>query len=236
MFLNSGGYYVRPLYKLALLSLIIVLVGCNTNSSIGTNDANEISQLKDQISQLTAENQQLREQLLTSNEQSSPESEASVEPEQIVEPATKEESIIELNKKVVVPDFAEITLTKTNFTSKVVPPKPSGYYSYYEVKDASNIYLETVLNVKSLLTSGKSSDEFASIQVIYDEKYKYNRFSTIEESGGTDFTYTSITRIEPLKNGVLHFISELPKEASEDDKPIDIVISVNDDEFNYKLR
>ncbi|MFB9279950.1 hypothetical protein [Cohnella cellulosilytica] len=227
---------MKFLYKFSIISLIVVLVGCNASNSNNTVKDEEITQLKDQISQLAAENQQLKDQLLSSQEKNTSETEQSIESEPTSETTEEARNVIELNKKIVLSDFAEITLTKTKFTSKVVPPKPDGMYSYYEVKDVSNIYLDTVLNVKSLLTSGKSSDEFASVKVIYDEKYKYDSFSTIEERGGSDFTYTNITSIEPLKNGVLHFISELPKEASEDDKPIDIVISINGDEYNYKLR
>ncbi|QTH46055.1 hypothetical protein J4772_17450 [Cohnella sp. LGH] len=227
---------MKRILMFAFISLLIVLAGCNTNNSTGTVQTEELSSLKDQINQLTAENKQLKEQLESLNGQSSPESESPSEPEPAPESTAKEKNTIELKKSFEVSDFAEITLTKAKFTSKVVPPKPRDYYSYYEVKDADNIYLETVLNVKSLLTSGKSSDEFASVTVIYDEKYKYNSFSTIEESGGSDFTYTNITSIEPLKTGILHFISELPKEASKDDKSINVVISINGDEFNYKLR
>lgn len=51
------------------------------------------------------------------------------------------------------------------------------------------------ISIKSLLESGKSADEFASVTIKYDGKYEYNTFSTIEENGGADFSYTNITSI-----------------------------------------
>jgi hypothetical protein len=150
---------------------------------------------------------------------------------------SQESTPIELNSAFTVADFAEVTLTGTAFTTKVEPPKKgSGLYSYYEVKDKENIYLDTTVSVKSLLTSGKSSKEFAEVKVKYDGKYDYKTFSTIEEQGGTDFTYTNITSIEPLKTGVLHFIAELPKDAAADGKPIEITIVINGKNYVHKLR
>ncbi|WP_240765101.1 hypothetical protein [Paenibacillus dendritiformis] len=144
--------------------------------------------------------------------------------------------VIEAKKPLEIADFAELTIQGAKFANKIAPPNPDSFYSYYEVKDASNTYFDTVIKVKSLLTEGKSADEFVSVKVIYDNKYEYNAFSTIEDKGGADFTYTNITSIEPLKTGTLHFIAEVPAEVAKDKKPIQVIISSNGEDYTYTYR
>ena len=139
-------------------------------------------------------------------------------------------------EKKEIADFAELTIQGAKFANKITPPNPDSFYSYYEVKDASNTYFDTVIKVKSLLTEGKSADEFVSVKVVYDNKYEYNAFSTIEDKGGADFTYTNITSIEPLKTGTLHFIAEVPAEVAKDKKPIQVIVSTNGEDYTYTYR
>ncbi|MDU5143702.1 MAG: hypothetical protein E6230_16115 [Paenibacillus dendritiformis] len=144
--------------------------------------------------------------------------------------------VIEAKKPLEIADFAELTIQGAKFANKITPPNPDSFYSYYEVKDASNTYFDTVIKVKSLLTEGKSADEFVSVKVVYDNKYEYNAFSTIEDKGGADFTYTNITSIEPLKTGTLHFIAEVPAEVAKDKKPIQVIVSTNGEDYTYTYR
>ncbi|WP_237163309.1 hypothetical protein [Paenibacillus sp. BIHB 4019] len=212
------------------VAAMLVMAGCSGQTE---DFSTEVSQLKEQVSQLSAENEKLKAELAEAANTAAV-SEASSEP--APEPSADAGSVLELKKALVIADFAEVTLTKTEFTSKVVPPKPDSFYNYYEIKDAENIYLDIVLKFKSLLSSSKGADEFADVQVKYDSKYEYKSFSTIEESGGGNFTYTNITNIEPLKTGVVHFIAELPKEAANDKKPIDIIVTIEGKEYVYSLR
>lgn len=220
-----------------LLCLTTLLVSCSNDNS--KELTSQIDELKKQVDNLTSENQTLKDQLAQATAaaaQNEAQAAEDASPSQQSEPTPESTPVIELNKTLVVKDFAEITLTKAKFTSKVVPPKPDSYYSYYEVKDPANIYLETVIKVKSLLTSEKGAEEFAAVSVKYDDKYDYDSFSTIEESGGSNFTYTNITSIEPLKNGILHFIAELPKEASKDQKSIKITVTIQGENYIYTMR
>lgn len=167
---------------------------CSFLSACGANEArnvalNELEQLKKQVTELKAENQELKNQLENNPQINTEQSDKS-------EPTTEviTNSNIILNEPLIVPDFAEITLKKVNATARINPPKPDSYYTYYEVKDSSNILLDIVVNIKSLMPSGKTSDEFISAKVKYDNKYEYDSFSTIETGGGQDFTYTNIDK------------------------------------------
>ncbi|AJA42535.1 hypothetical protein phiCT453A_45 (endogenous virus) [Clostridium phage phiCT453A] len=144
----------------------------------------------------------------------------------------------EINKGdlVKIDDYCEFKIINTKFAKKIVPPKPEGMHTYYEAEEAGTTYFDTTINIKSLLTSGKSADEFLSVKVIYDGKYEYNTFSTIEENGGSNFTYTNITSIEPLKNGILHFLAEVPEGVEKDNKTLEVIITANKQQFKLKIK
>ncbi len=84
---------------------------------------------------------------------------------------------------MVVNDFAEITLKSNNLGQIINPPNPGDFYTYYENKEPNQVFLDTVITVKSLQTSGKEASDFVSVKIIYDDKYEYTTFSTLEENG-----------------------------------------------------
>ena len=129
---------------------------------------------------------------------------------------------------LLYPGMYEVTMNSMEFTKKVEPPKPKNYYSYYEVKESGNIYVHSIFKVKNLKGSSLSAEDILDVKVLYDEKYEYNSFSTIEEDGGPDFTYTNITGIDPLTYGVLHFITEVPVEVKDSGKSVKIIITIGD--------
>ncbi|WMT38999.1 hypothetical protein RE628_15870 [Paenibacillus sp. D2_2] len=218
--------------------MIALFSGCSSGSN--NELSSKIDSLSKQVSYLEDENEKLKQLLKETNVTVDETTEESNSPTSEDQSQTTNNSnidnLIELTKPFTVEDYAKLKLKSVEFASKIAPPNPDSFYSYYEVKDSNNIYLDTVINIKSLLTSAKSSDEFVSVKVKYDEKYDYNSFSTVEENGGTDFTYTNITSIEPLKSKNLHFIAELPVEASKDTKSLSVIITCDGKDFIYKLR
>lgn len=143
---------------------------------------------------------------------------------------------IKLDEMIVINDFSEITLKGNVFGKVIDPPNPGDFYTHYENEEADQIFLDTIISVKSLLTSGKSAGDFASVKIIYDDKYEYTTFSTIEENGGSDFTYTNITNIEPLQTGVLHFLASVPSSVENDGKPLKAIITVNGETYEQIIR
>ncbi|WP_242954825.1 hypothetical protein [Clostridium massiliodielmoense] len=135
-----------------------------------------------------------------------------------------------------IENYCQFTINDVKFGKKIIPPKPSGVYTYYEAKEPGTTYLDTVVNIKSLLKEGELADRFLKVEVIYDNKYTYSTFSTIEENGGDNFTYTNIKSLEPLKSGNVHFIAEVPEEVSTNTKSVVIVISTNNEELRYNFR
>ncbi|CQR51576.1 hypothetical protein [Paenibacillus riograndensis] len=83
---------------------------------------------------------------------------------------------------------------------------------------------------------GKQADSFADIQVKYDNQYEYVTFSTLEDNGGEDFTYSNITNIEPLKNGTLVYLAEVPDEVQSGDKPLYAEVNIEGEIYRYTIR
>lgn len=152
------------------------------------------------------------------------------------EPEVEEVLAITKGNALVIDDYAEITINNNVFGKQISPPNPSSMYTYYKNEEEGEVYLDTSISVKSLLTTGQSSDEFVDVKIIYDEKYEYKTFSTIEDRGGEDFTFTNITSIEPLKTGTLHFLASVPEQVEKDGKPLKAIITVKGQTYEQIIR
>lgn len=221
-------------WSVALAVLCFTSVSACTSAPPSTETASqsatlssEIDSLKSRLAALEQENQQLKKQL---EEASS----STAKTPSTAGAAAESEPTVTLGQPFTIPNFAEFTVKKVEFTNRVNPPNPDRYYSYYQVKTEGNIYLDTVVNVKSLLTSGRDADEFAHVTVVYDGRYEYRTFAPVEEPGGGDFDIFST--LEPLKSVVIHFIAEVPKEIATDSKPVKVIISSSGQKFVYTLR
>lgn len=135
----------------------------------------------------------------------------------------------------VVGEYAEIAVTQAELTTVVKPPKPGMFHTYYEVKAPDKIYAHLAVSFKNVAASAKGADEALTVRVIYDNKYEYRGFATVEEGGGEDFNYANITRIDPLATERLHYLFELPAEAKDNQQPIAFVIQANGQNFGYVL-
>lgn len=220
-------------------SLLIAVWGMSACSSGTSSTASaDTSALEKKIVELENENKALKAKLEAAEGSNDTDrgNQAVSEEEPVQEVVADKTPTLEANKAVTVDKYAEVTLLGSKFKKKVTPPNPDSFYTYYEVKENENIYLDTVIKVKSLLTIGKSADEFLSVDVLYDGQYEYGTFSTIEDRGGADFTYTNITRIEPLKSGVIHFLAEVPEDISKDDKPVMIKVKIEDQEYTFQVK
>ena len=219
----KGESGLKNTWKIAtsLLALSLALAGCSAEP-INEDSTNKAEVESEQVVSKQAVKKE--EKMQETNEE-----EKTKEPKKEAIPIKKGETY-------TVEDFAEVTLVNTIFSKTIEPPNPDSYYTYYEAKEEGTTYLDTTIVLKSLLTSGRSADEFAQVEILFDDKYEYRTFATIEERGGSDFTYTSITAIEPLKNGTLHFLAEVPEEVANGSEPLVVTITLNGQSFEYHIR
>ena len=150
---------------------------------------------------------------------------------------TKNEEVpIALEELITVPDQCEFVLRNISFSKKVVPPNAKDYYTYYEAKNSDLIYLDIVLDYKNLDSTDVMADETAIVKIIYDDKYEYSTFSIIEEDNGSNFTYTNITAVNPLKTETIHFLSDVPNEVESSKGSVKVLLRINNIDYIYSVK
>ena len=156
--------------------------------------------------------------------------------ESVVVPEIPDVVEIVIGQVYSIPDLCEFTVNYAELKKEVLPPNPDSFYTYYSEKDGST-YLDVSISIKNTRTTSRSADEFGTVDVICGDGYEYDSFSIIEESGGTDFTYTSITSIDPLMTGVMHYIASIPNELADDSaSPIQLNISILGYDYTMAVR
>lgn len=145
---------------------------------------------------------------------------------------TKDEEVrIALDELITVQDKCEFFLSDMTFSRKIAPPNAKDFYTYYEIKDPELTYLDVVLSYRNLESTGIRADDIATVKIIYDNKYEYPTFSTIEEKGGSNFTYTNITNIDPLKTETIHFLCEVPQEVEGSTGSVKVILRINNTDY-----
>ena len=98
-------------------------------------------------------------------------------------------------------------------------------------------YLDVSISTKNLRTTARSADEFGSVTAIVGAGYEYDGFSVIEESGGSDFTYSNIADIAPLETAVIHYLISIPNEVAEDETAsITLELTMLDQDYTVSVR
>ncbi len=218
--------------------LMVVFIGCSKGSTpANTSSANtdsEIQELKNQIATLQEENSTLKRELNTTS--STTNNTVSSNSTSSTNSDINGFGVLKYNQSITINGVCTFSITSAKFTTKVVPSKPSDLYTYYQVKDTNNIYIDIVLKYKNLFSSGKRADEVGDIKVKYDDQYDYTSFSAIEEKGGGDLTYTNITDIDPLTTSTLHYICEVPKEVQTSSKSVIATITIDNQDYQLKIK
>ncbi|MCP3746605.1 YgdI/YgdR family lipoprotein [Paenibacillus sp. A3M_27_13] len=143
---------------------------------------------------------------------------------------------IKKGETLTIQDFADITVMGNKISKKIEPSKPGDFHTLYESKETDSTFFALIIKAKNLGAEGIKADKIAEVNLKFDNKYDYDTFSTIEERGGEDFTYTNITSVDPLKMGTLYYLSEIPNEVAKSDKPLKAEIKIQDKVYEYTIR
>jgi len=141
---------------------------------------------------------------------------------------------ITVGETLTIPDIGEFTVESIKFVTKVSPSKPDGFYLYYQTQNNDQIALDIKVKYKNLQSDSISTAYFASLQIQYDNKYNYDAMRYSEELDGS--TLNIWAEFEPLTNYTVHFITELPKEASNDSKSIIATFTIDNKSYLFKIR
>ena len=80
---------------------------------------------------------------------------------------------MELNKKITIPDMAEVTFSEAIIAEKLLPPDTSGFYTYQPDKENEK-YIILKGTYKNLLTTEFSSYKNFSGKLKLNDKYEYS--------------------------------------------------------------
>jgi hypothetical protein len=200
-----------------ILFLTMIILGCSPSVSIVQT---AIAQTQDASITVTP----------TLENTSTPKPMATLEP-------TATSSILQIRSiptDLLISGCCDLHIKKTYFGEKILPPNTSGYYTYYEAKSPSSTYMDIVMEIKNLDTMIKAAEDFASVSILYDNKYTYQASPILVDNNG-DFTL-AFYGIEPLLKSEVHYLVEVPNEVQNSLKPLELIIKAPGKEYHYKYR
>lgn len=138
-------------------------------------------------------------------------------------------------EKVLIDEVGEFYVDFAKISAKVLPPTPRGLYSYYAA-DQGKFFVDLCLNYKNLAPDDVEVYDIGDGLLIYDEKYNYSCFATVEEDNRSDFTFASISRIKPLTTEYVHYLFEIPAEVANESGSIVIELDMSGHKYKYVVR
>lgn len=142
---------------------------------------------------------------------------------------------IAVQQTISIPDVCEFYVDYSDITSRVMPPQPGDWYSYYGAEDGK-VYVDFCVAYKNLETTSVDADSVISAKLMYADKYEYTGFSMIEEDSRSDFTYSNITSIAPLTTEYLHYLFEVPAEVETSGERVEIFFVIGGNTYSYSVR
>ena len=144
---------------------------------------------------------------------------------------TKNTQEVTVNTPFSVDGIAEMTITKIDFTTDVLPSNPRSLYSHYKA-DPEKLYLVVNTTLKNLRKDKIKAEDLAKVTAIYSSGYRYTCFCIGDKNGDLDnFTY-----ISPLTPERIKYIVQIPDNIPNDSEPLKIEIKINDKTFIYNYR
>lgn len=143
---------------------------------------------------------------------------------------------LSIGETYIIPDLCEFTVNYSELKKEVTPLNPKGYYTYYPEEDGKT-YIDLSISIKNTRTTRRNADQFGIVKAICGDGYEYNGFSTIEESNGSNFTYTNITDVDPLETATIHYLNSIPNELADDNTiPIKLEITILNQNYILNMR
>ncbi len=148
---------------------------------------------------------------------------------------TKECGAVAQGEVVTIGGVAEFYVDRSQIASRIDPPSPGSFYSYYEVDDPAQVYVDVCFAVCNLTASGIRADQMINATLIYADRYEFDGFSVIEADNRSDFTYTNITDVTPLTNNYVHYLFALPAEAQTSGESVVVEFTIGGCSYSYTV-
>lgn len=136
---------------------------------------------------------------------------------------------IKVGESVEEADYATLMFNGIEYTDDLLPSNTSGFYSHYNIDNASDTYLVVKFDVTNYMSSDRDCENFVGITALYLDKYTYTGFVVVEDDDGRGFS--SYENISPLSTRHFYYLIEVPKTVVEND--VTLTISFNGKEYTY---
>jgi len=151
---------------------------------------------------------------------------------------------LKLGQKYTNRNNVEFVVKDKNFSDKISAPVVKTTYDYwgdaythqnsYTPKDSNNKLVYVNVNIKSLNTKKSDINDLVKSKIIFDKKYEFDCFTAKTTKDKTNFT-TEIS-LMPLQSEDVYFISELPKEFVDSEKPLSLELKIANNKYVMDLR
>ena len=237
---NRGKHMKSPVKQFIIVIMVILIMisntACATSNKQGLDQVKkDLDAYKSQVDILKAENEKLKQELYDLQNKAVLGTNVTEEVPSILNtPSPEEYKTVNVGDKIVFTDVAEVIIEKCEFTKKVLPSQPDGYYSYYEEKDPDNTYFHVIGKYKNLATEEQDFDDIpVKFEAKYQDKYKYTGFKVAEENGGSDFDIFAYAK--PLTNLKFHVLIEVPNEVK-DNGDFDLYFFNGESRYKIKVK
>ena len=135
-----------------------------------------------------------------------------------------------VGEEMVVENFISYKVNRLDTVSKIEPSVTTGYYTYYEPQNNSNVMLDLVLEVKNESSNEIQPMNYISATFTINDA-DYETSILVESDGGSDIS--SWNGIAPNKSALVHLYTEIDKESIADE--ILCKLTINDEVSEIKL-
>lgn len=143
---------------------------------------------------------------------------------------------IKENQLISVPGWCEFTINKYQFSEKVEPSNPSGFYRYLPASDGK-LYVDLQVTVKNIQDDAVKQAQLPGSAVLYCGDKSYSVQTVVETAQGGDLnTATSQSDIKPSETRKYHLVAKVPAEVKDSKDALWIRITANDTKYIYNIR
>lgn len=145
----------------------------------------------------------------------------------------KEKKKIKVGKTIKT-SFAEIKIKKIEFSYDILPDNTSGYYTHYPA-EKGKVYIHIDTDVKNIQKQPLEVDNILKVEADYNGGFTYTGGAVAEDSS-LGFRYANITSIDPLSKLGVRYMIDCPQEVEESKDSLILTFTIDNEEYEYKMR
>lgn len=150
----------------------------------------------------------------------------------IVEPKF---TTLEIGEEYEIPEVAKFHISEVQITDKVLPHNTKGRYQYIELSNDNNLFVDVQMVYMNLGMEKVDLFDVGKAVLVCDNKYKYDVNWRIENNAG-NILFTNITDIDPLQSGNVHIPFEVPAEFINNGSPLELILTMSDEEYRMQIQ